>query len=205
MNNALRLHRHPLSGHCHRVELLASLLGLDVTLVDVNVLAGEQKKPEFLARNIFGQIPVLEDGEHTIADSNAILLYLAERYDEAHRFWPRTPHGKAEVMRWLTVAAGPLVQGAAAARLVRVFGLPLDHAAALRTAASLLTVLEQWLTHRAFLAAETLTLADVALYAYVAHAPEGDVSLEPYPAVRRWLERIEATPGFVPMQPAPKR
>jgi glutathione S-transferase len=198
----LRLYRHPLSGHCHRVELLLSLLELPYQLEHVDLLAGVQKQPEFLSKNAFGQVPVLEDGDVTLADSNAILIYLAERYDSDARFWPRTPQGKAAVVRWLSVAAGQLATGPAAARLVKVFGRKLDHAYALNVAERLLELLEVELGKRAFLAQTTPTLADVAMYAYVARAPEGDVSLEKYPAVRAWLARIEALAGFVPMAKA---
>jgi glutathione S-transferase len=195
----LRLYRHPLSGHCHRVELLLSLLELPYQLEHVDLLAGAHKQPDFVSKNVFGQVPVLEDGDVTVADSNAILIYLAERYDSDARFWPRTPQGRAAVVRWLSVAAGQLASGPAAARLVKVFGRKLDHALAINVAEQLFAVLEAELTRRAFLVQETPTLADVALYAYVARAPEGDVSLEKYPALRAWLGRIEALPGFVPM------
>ncbi len=200
----LRLLRFPLSGHCHRVELLLSLLGLQHELLHVDLLSGAHKRPDFLSKNPFGQVPVLEDGPVTLADSNAILIYLSERYDTEARFWPRTPEGRAAVQRWLSVAAGQLVVGPAAARLVRVFGSKLDHAAAVKAAEQLLGLLEAELKARDFLAAAAPTLADIALYAYVARAPEGDVSLAPYPSVRAWLSRIESLPGFVPMADAPK-
>src|SRR5689334_7210285 len=95
-------------------------------------MSGAHKKPEFLAKNPFGQVPVLEDGEVTLADSTAILLYLAERYDEAGRFWPRTAEGKARVQRWLSIASGPLAFGPAAARRARLLGAKLDYQAAVR-------------------------------------------------------------------------
>ena len=198
--NHLRLYRFPLSGHSHRAELLLSLLGLTVELVTVNLPAREQKQPAFLAKNRFGQVPVLEDGELVLSDSNAILVYLGERYDLAHRYWPAEPERRAQVQRWLSVAAGPLAAGPAAARAVRVFGAPLDHELAARKARELFGVLEAELATRQFLVGDSATLADVALYTYCAHAPEGDISLEPYPALRAWLGRIEALPGFVPMQ-----
>src|SRR4051812_806353 len=113
---ALRLYRFPLSGHSHRAELMLALLGLSAELVTVDLARKEHKQPAFLAKNRFGQVPVLEDGAFTIADSNAILIYLAERYDTAHRYWPRVPEARSEVQRWLSVAAGPLNAGPAAAR-----------------------------------------------------------------------------------------
>ena len=195
----LRLLRFPLSGHSHRAELMLSLLGVRAELVNVDLPKGEHKQPAFLAKNSFGQVPVLEDGALTLSDSNAILVYLAERYDEAGRYWPRDPARRAEVQRWLSVAAGQLASGPGAARLVRVFNAPLDHALAVRKAHDLFTVLDKELSARPFLVGDTPTLADIALYTYTAHAPEGDVSLEGYPAIRHWLGRIEALPGFVPM------
>src|SRR6478609_10018195 len=196
---ALRLYRFALSGHSHRAELMLSLLGVPAELVNVDLAKGEHKQPPFLAKNGFGQVPVLDDGAFTLSDSNAILVYLAERYDAADRYWPRDPARRAQVQRWLSVAAGQLAAGPAAARLVRVFKVPLDHALAVRKAHDLFLVLENELAARHFLVGETPTLADVALYTYTAHAPEGGVSLAAYPAIRNWLSRIEALPGFVPM------
>src|SRR5450432_1284043 len=147
----LRLYRFPLSGHSHRAELMLSLLGLPVELITVNLPQKEHKQPAFLAKNRFGQVPVLEDGAFTLADSNAILVYLGERYDAAHRYWPAEPEGRAQVQRWLSVAAGQLAAGPNAARLVRVFNAPLDYELATRKAHELFTLLEEELSTRPFL------------------------------------------------------
>jgi len=199
MNN-IKLYRHPLSGHSHRAQLLLSLLGLSAELVDVDLAAGEHKQAAFLARNGFGQVPVLEDGDSTIADSNAILVYLAERYDAGNTWLPADPALAAEVQRFLSTAAGQVASGPAAARLVNVFGAALDHQRAIDVAHNVLGVLESHLDGRDWLVGNQPTIADVANYAYIAHAPEGDVSLDNYPQVRAWLQRIAALPGFVPMQ-----
>ncbi len=203
-NQPIRLYRHPISGHSHRVELGLSLLGLPYELSHVDLIKGAHKQPEFLAKNIFGQVPVIEDGDVRLADSSAILGYLGERYDEPGRFWPRTAQGKAAVQRWFSIAAGPLAAGPAAARAVRLFGAKLDYERAVTIAKQLFSTLEIELSGRSYLVGATPTFADVALYAYVARAPEGDISLEPYPALRAWLGRIEALPGFVPMLATPK-
>ena len=195
----IRLYRHPISGHSHRVELGLSLLGLPYELLHVDLLQGAHKQPEFLAKNAFGQVPVIEDGDVTLADSNAILLYLGERYDEAGRYWPRTPEGKAAVVRWFSIAAGPIAAGLAAARAIRILSAKLDYERAVTVAQQLLKTLEAELAARDYLVGSTPTLADVACYSYVARAPEGDISLEPYPALRAWLGRVESLPGFVPM------
>jgi glutathione S-transferase len=204
-NQPIRLHRHPISGHAHRVELYLSLLGLPYELEHVDLLQGAHKQPAYLAKNVFGQVPVIEDGALTLADSNAILVYLGERYDEQGRYWPRTAEGKAAVQRWFSIAAGQLAAGPSAARRARLLGAKLDYEAAVNTANQLFKILESELSARDYLVGSTATLADVACYAYVARAPEGDISLEPYPALRAWLGRVEALPGFVPMATTAKK
>ena len=197
----IRLYRHVLSGHCHRVELLMSLLELPCEKIDVDLTRGAHKAPEFIAKNNpFGQVPVLEDGDFKIADSNAILVYLATRYDPGGRWLPRDPEGAARVQQWLSVAAGQLAYGPSLARFIKLFGARLDIDRAQAISRQLLEVLDKELAARPFLAGTAATIADIALYAYTAVAPEGGVALEPYPHVRAWLRRIEALPGFVPMK-----
>jgi glutathione S-transferase len=195
----IRFYRFPLSGHAHRVELFLSLLHLPFEAIDVDLFGGAHKAPEFLAKNPFGQVPVIEDGDVTLADSNAILVYLASRYDPSGRWLPRDPVAAARIQQWLSVAAGDLAHGPAAARLVKLFNMPHDHARAIAVAAQLFARMEQHLATRPFLIGKTPTIADVSLYAYTAHAPEGGVSLAAYPQIRAWLARIEALPGFVGM------
>lgn len=103
------------------------------------------------------------------------------------------------MQRWLSVAAGQIAYGPAAARLVNVFGEKLDHDRAKMIANNLFKLMETHLEQRKFLVGDTPTIADVAGYSYIAHAPEGDISLQPYPHMRAWLTRIEQLPGFVPM------
>lgn len=199
----IKLYRSVISGHAHRVELFLSLLGLPVEQVEIDLAARAHKTPAFLALNAFGQVPVIQDGDITLADSNAILVYLAGRYaDDADAWLPREPLVAASVQRWLSVAAGPLAYGPAAARVTQLFQRP-DNPEAIERAHALFAVMEQHLGRSAFLAGSTPTLADIANYSYVARAPEGKVSLAPYPHLRAWLARIEALPGFVPMVKTP--
>jgi glutathione S-transferase len=192
------LHGFRLSGHSHRAELFLSLLGLPFEFRQVDLAAGAHKQPAFLAKNAFGQVPVIEDGEVVIADSTAILVYLATRYAPG-KWLPQDPAGAAEVQRWLSVASGLVAFGPAAARLVTVFKASLDADEAIARSHALLAVLQRVLAGRSWLVGTQPTIADVAIYTYVAHAPEGNVSLDAYPDVRAWLARIEALPGFVPM------
>lgn len=201
----IRLYRSPLSGHAHRAELFLSLLHLPYEKIDVDLRSGAQKAPDFLAKNPFGQVPVIEDGDVTVADSNAILAYLAARYDDTGRWFPRDPAAAAQVQRWLSVAAGPLAYGPAAARLVKLFGYKLDLAQAQAIAAQLYATVDPILAGRPFLTGDHPTIADVAIYSYTALAPEGGVPLEPYPNLGAWLARVEALPGFIPMSRLPAR
>lgn len=196
----IKLYRHPLSGHSHRVELFLSILGLKAEIIDVDVMAGEHKQSEFLAKNVFGQIPVLEDGSTTLADSNAILAFLASKYDTTRTWLPVNPEELSAVQRFLSVAAGSVAFGPAAARLVNVFGASLDHEKVKQISNDVLAVLNDHLWERKWLATDNPTIADIANYTYIAHAPEGDVSLEAYPHVIAWLRRVEEIPGFVAMQ-----
>lgn len=198
----VRLHRSQISGHCHRIELFLSLLGLPFEVVDVDLARAEHKAPAFLALNPFGQLPVIQDGETTLADSNAILVYLEGRYAPG-QWLPRDPLGAARVQRWLSVAAGPLAFGPAAARVIHLFKRPDNPADAQARANNLFRVMEQELSAQPYLAGAQPTLADIAMYSYTVLAPEGGVSLAPYPAIGRWLARIEALPGFVPMLRSP--
>lgn len=194
----IRFFRDVLSGHCHRVELLLSMLALPFEPVDVDIGRGDLLKQQFLALNRFAQVPVIVDDGLTIADSNAILVYLARRYG-GDDWLPEDPQGAARVQRWLSAAARPIAYGVARARMVAVFGAAFDAREAIATGHRFLRVLDAELSGRAYLAGERATIADLACYSYVAHAPEGHVSLEAYPEVRRWIERVEALPRFVPM------
>ncbi|MGH8789331.1 MAG: glutathione S-transferase family protein [Cupriavidus necator] len=194
----LVLYRSPVSGHAHRAELFLGLLGLPYRLVDVDLRGGEQRSEAFLRLNPFGQVPVLDDDGVVVGDSNAILVYLATRYDDG-RWLPRDPVGAARVQRWLSVAAGDIAFGPAAARLGVLFGRPVAMDDAIARAQRLFTLMETLLAGQGFLAADHATIADVAAYSYIARAEEGNVPLAPYPALNAWLRRIEALPGFVPM------
>ena len=194
----MKLYRHELSGHAHRVETFLSILGKDYELVNVDLMAGEQRKEAFLKLNPFGQVPVLVDGEVTLSDSTAILVYLARKYDQ--EWLPTDALGQAKVQRWLSVASGEVAAGPGAARLVKLFGAPLDHEAVVTKAHKLLGLIESHLSANKFLAADNPTIADLAVYTYVAHAPEGGVSLQDYPKVRAWISQIEALPNFVAMK-----
>ncbi len=194
----LCLYASPVSGHCHRVELFLRLLGLPFR--HERVMTADTKTPDYLAVNPFGQIPALQDDDVVLCDSNAILIYLALKYDLDRVWYPADPLIAGQVQRWLSLAAGEVRYGPALVRSIRLFGNPSDLAAAQKITQRFLGFMESHLANRTFLAHTHATIADLSCYAYVAHAPEGGVDLTPFPHIRAWLGRIEALPGFHPMQ-----
>lgn len=193
----MKLYHHPLSGHAHRAQLFLSLVGVPFELVPVDLGRRAHKAPEFVALNRFGQIPVLDDGGVIVSDSNAILVYVARKFGLAD-WLPEEPRVAAEVQRWLSVSAGQIAYGPGAARLVTLFGAPFNADEVIARAHAVLAVIDATLATRDWIAHDRPTIADVALYSYVARAPEGNVDLSRYGHVNAWLARIEALPGFVP-------
>lgn len=199
----MKLYHFPLSGHAHRAALFLSLAGVDHEIVPVDLAAGAHRQPEFLALNAFGEVPVLDDNGIIIADSLAILVYVARKVGPSH-WLPVDPVEEAEVQRWLSVAAGKIAYGACAARLVTVFDAPFRLEEVIERAHATLSVIEKVLADRRWIAGTTLpTIADVALYSYIERAPEGNVDLSGYPRILAWLRQIEQLPGFVPFARTP--
>jgi glutathione S-transferase len=195
----MKLYHHPLSGHAHRARLFLNLLGIEHEEHEVDLAGAEHKQPDYLRLNRFGQIPVLVDGARVISDSNAILVYLAKKTGRAD-WLPDTPFEAAAVQRWLSVAAGQIAFGPAAARLVTVFGSQFNADEVIARAHAVLTVIDAELATREWIAdigASHPTIADIALYSYISSAPEGNVDLSAYAHVNAWLRRVEALPGFI--------
>ncbi len=199
----IKLYRSPMSGHCHRVELMMSFLDIPYTTVDLDMINGAHKAPDFLKLSPFGQVPAIDDNGVTLSDSNAILVYLVQKYETDYAWMPTDPFEAAEVQRWLSVAAGDIFAGPCVACLVKLFGMSFDYDLAKAKTESLFATLEPMMEKREFLTGYKITIADVACYSYISHVPEGGISLDPYPKIRAWLSRIEAHPGFVGMVRSP--
>lgn len=197
----ITLHGTHLSGHVHRIELLLRMLGRPYLFVEAG--AEVRASAPFRALNPLGQIPVLQDGALTLCDSSAILVYLCKRYAPGSNWLPEDAAGAAAVQRWLSVAAGELAYGPANARAIAQWKAPGDPVRTAPIAKRLFSFMESHLAGRSFLAADQASIADLACYGYTAHAPEGGVSLAPYPALRAWLKRVEALPDFLPMPDSP--
>lgn len=199
---AITLHGITSSGHTHRVELLLSMLQLPYQMIPTPPEV--RRKPAFLRLNPSGQIPVLEHDGLTIADSNAILVYLARRFAPGSHWLPDDPLMVSQIQRWLSVAAGELMYGPAKARMIAMGKLRGSFSSAIAISKALLTRLEEHLSNTDYLATDNPTIADLACYTYIAHAPEVGIALDGFLAIQHWLNRIESLPGFnaMPLSPA---
>jgi glutathione S-transferase len=195
---ALKLHDLEPSGNCHKVRLFCSLLGLPLEIAPVDFMGGAHKKTPLIDKNAFGQIPILEDGDLALRDSQAILVYLARKYG-GESWLPTEAAAMAKVMEWLMVAENEVARGPADARLHDKFAVKLDVALAREKAARILDLMEAHLGSREWLALGRPTIADIACMPYVALAHEGGVSLDKYPGIGSWIARIRALPGFIAM------
>ncbi len=194
----MKLYDFPLSGNCHKVRLMLSLLQLDYDLVFVNLKEGEQKTAAFLQLNPLGQVPVLIDEEVVICDSQAILVYLARRYG-GEQWLPTDAKSMSQVMKWLSITANNIQNSIAAARLHFLFNIQLDLDLAQQKAYQILQIFNEHLSRREWLECSRPTIADIACFPYIALAPQGKISLDAYPHVTAWINRIKDLPGYISM------
>ena len=199
----IKLYDAELSANAHKCRMLLSMLGLDYERVDVSLQKGEHKTPAFLAMNPLGQVPVLTDGDVTVRDSGAILVYLATKYGDEN-WLPRDPAGLAEIVAWLSFAANEINNGVTVARFAKLTGdTSIDLDTAQRRAGRSLKILDAWLADRDWLALGRPTIADIACYPYIALAGEGEVRLEGRDNVIAWIGRVQDLPGWVAMTGLP--
>ncbi|MBA2674067.1 glutathione S-transferase family protein [Ramlibacter sp.] len=195
---SLVLYGFPLSANTHRVRLLLSMLSIPYEERTVNLMTGEHHQPAFLALNPLAQVPVLVDGDRTLFDSQAILVYLAESRAAA-QWWPGDAYERARVAQWLFVNANEINNGIGYARNHISFRIPGDPAIPLARAKAVLAVLDQRLSEHDWLELGRPTLADIACSTLVSVADEAGLDRGTWPAVQRWHQRLAALPGFVPM------
>ena len=195
----ITLYDFPISGNCYKVRLLLSLLQLDYQRIVMDLPQKQQKRPEFLALNALGQVPVLVDGDTVIRDSQAILVYLARAYG-GHQWLPTEANNLALVVQWLSNAANEISNGFAAARAYHLFNRQeIDIHRAQERALGFLKVLNQHLAGRDWLVSDHVTIADIACYPYIDLAKDGQIDLAPFPSVLLWLARIKQLPNYTPM------
>lgn len=203
----LRLYDYLPSGNGYKVRLLLSQLGLAYELVELDILKGETRTPDFLAKNPNGKIPVLElsDGNF-LSESNAILFYLAEGTD----FLPADRLARARVLQWMCFEQYSHEPNIAVARFWLSHGTPSEEQRRQlpdrqTRGYAALDVMEQHLAQNDFFVGGRYGIADIALYAYTHVAEEGDFDLAPYPAILGWLARVRERPGHVAITQRPAR
>jgi glutathione S-transferase len=200
----IRLYNYELSGNCYKLRLLMNMLGVAYEKVPVDFYPGKQhKSPDFLEINPFGQLPVLEDGDLRLRDAQAILVYLAARYDAKRTWYPENAQTMGRIAMWLSTA-DDITRTASAARLHDALGYELDVESARRGAHQVFRVIDEHLSDmetvsQHWLAATHPTIADLACFPYIAMSGEGGISRDDYPAIGRWIERIRRLPGFIGM------
>ncbi len=195
---SVRLHNLEVSGNCYKVRLLCALLSVPVELVSVDLLAGAHKRSPLIDLNLFGQLPILEDGDVVLRDSQAILVYVARKWG-GDAWLPTDAVSLAEVAQWLMVAENEIARGPGDARLHDKFGKDIDVVEARKKAKRILSIMDQQLARNDWLALGRPTIADIACMPYIALAHEGGITLEPYPAVGAWVDRIKNLPRFIGM------
>ena len=190
------------SGNCYKIALLAALLGIEHAWVHVDILAGETKSTEFLAKNPNGKIPLLElrDGR-LLSESNAILDYLAT----GTALLPDDDFLRAQVLQWQFFEQYSHEPYIAVARFIaKYLGLPegreAEYHAKQAGGHKALAVMESRLSTAPYLVGDRLSVADISLYGYTHVAHEGGFELAAYPGVLAWLDRIRSEPSYVGME-----
>lgn len=186
------------SGNGYKVRLLLTQLGIEFEYVEMDILKGETRTPEFLEKNPNGRIPVLElEPGVFLSESNAILMYLSE----GTPYLPEDRLERARVLQWLFFEQYSHEPFIATSRFWLTHGMAEQKRQALEEKKApgyaALGVLERRLQDHAFLVGDRYTIADIALFAYTHVAPEGGFGLEDFPAIRAWIERVQAQPNHI--------
>lgn len=202
----IKLYDYELSGNCYKLRLLMSILGVDYQTVPIDFYPGREHKSEwFLKLNPLGQLPVLDDDGLVLRDAQAILVYLASKYDKDGTWYPRdNPELLGEISQWLAFADG-ITSTASAARLHDGLFYDFDIDAARAGAHRLFRIMDEhlWFAEQEgrqwLCSGRNATIADIACFPYTVLSEEGGISRQDYPAIRRWFDRVKRVPGFVAM------
>lgn len=194
----MTLYNIPLSGNCHKIRLLLSFLGLDYASHDLDLSNAEQKSDAYLQRNPFGQAPVLDDDGIIIRDSQAILVYLASQYG-GEQWWPQAPKQLAVISAWLSTAANEITHGPALLRAHHLFGREVNQTTALATTQKVLRIINAHLKDQTWLVGSAISIADIAIYPYIALAHQGKIDISSFANITTWCARIEALPNYTAM------
>ncbi|MBT3703191.1 MAG: glutathione S-transferase family protein [Alphaproteobacteria bacterium] len=200
----IKLYDYILSGSCYKVRLMLNILNIEYEVVPVDFYPGlEHKKPEMLALNPLGQLPVMVDGDLVLRDAQSILVYLASKFDDSNSWFPDDAAARGQVAMW-TAFGGGEIMAASAARLHDVLNYPFDIDQQRKSAHAAFVILDDHIAEQEIMGLDWLaggapTIADIACFPYVSLSEDGGISREEYPAIERWLRRFMDIPGFIDM------
>lgn len=194
------------SGNGYKVRLLLNQLQIPFSIIEVNILAGETRTPEFLKKNANGRIPVLEIAPNQfLAESNAILFYLSQ----GTKYFPEQSWEQAQIMQWLFFEQYSHEPYIATSRYwIKILGKADEYQEQIKQKQELgyaaLEIIDKHLQTHSFLVAEQYTIADISLYAYTHVAEEGGFDLAKFPRIQSWLKRIQLQPRHIKITNLPK-
>jgi glutathione S-transferase len=194
----IKLYDSDISGSCYKIRLLLNILGQQYEPIPVDFVNKEHKTPQYMALNPFGEIPIFEDGELRLRDAQAIMVYLAKKYDKTNQWFPDDATAMGQIQQWLSTGGGE-VMNAAGARLVKVLNYPMDLDKLQAGAHRVFKIMDDHLAGREFLELGHPTLGDIACFPYTALAGEGGIDLSGYKNLLAWIERMKRLPGFITM------
>jgi glutathione S-transferase len=194
----IKLYDFELSGSCYKIRLFLNILRVEYQKQEVDFVNKEHKTQKYTDLNPFGEIPIFEDGDLRLRDAQAILVYLARKYDTSNRWFPDDAVSQGRIAQWLSTGGGEIMN-AAGARLVKILNYPLDLEKLQAGANRVFRILDDHLADRDWLELGHPTIADIACFPYTALAGEGGIALAPYPNILRWLEGMKQLPEFIPM------
>ncbi|WP_325894371.1 glutathione S-transferase family protein [Grimontia sp. NTOU-MAR1] len=194
----MKLYDLELSGNCYKVRLFCALNDIPLSIYAVDYMAGEHKTDAFLKINPLGQIPALNDDGFIVRDSQAILIYIAQKH-QLLSWWPQDAKSQGEVMQWLSYASNEIARGPNDARLHDLFSVELDVGSARIKALQCAEILDDHLSENDWLVGDSPTIADIACFPYVALMHQGGVSGEQFEHVNRWMNAIKGLDRFITM------
>jgi glutathione S-transferase len=198
----IKLYDFELSGSCYKVRMLMNILDVQYEAVPVDFVNKEHKSEKYTALNPFGEIPIFEDEDLRLRDAQAIMVYLAKKYDRTNQWYPDDAESMGRIQQWLSTGGGE-VMNSAGARLVKILNYPLDLEKLQAGAKRVFKIMDDHLATREYLELGHPTIADIACFPYTAMAGEGGIDLSAYPNILQWIERMKRIPGFITMPGIP--
>ena len=200
----IKLYNFELSGSCYKVRMLCNILDVKYESIGVDFVNKEHKNARYTALNAFGELPILDADGLILRDAQAIMVYLAKKYDKSNQWFPDDAESMGRVSQWLATGGGE-VMNSAGARLVKILNYDMDLAKLQAGANRVFKIMDAHLATRDWLELGHPTIGDLACFPYTAMAGEGGIDLSVYPNILKWLARMKGIPGFITMPGIPAK